>query len=128
MASTVPLTLKDAAKDLKIVEEGLPAIRERLVWVRQQGKLSDSIVLANGADPNVGEPARLRAMLASCCEGIDYAISEIEKHTALVRAHLAKNSHALGEVPPAEIEASWGRFVSAFAHAQKELNQLGRVL
>ena len=128
MTSPRPLTLADAANDLKIVAEGLVAVKERLVWVRQQGRHADSIVLANGADPSAGEPGRLRAMFAAVCEGIDYAISETEKHTGIVQAYMAAHPEALGAAAPADIEASWGRFVGAFQHAQKELNELSRVL
>jgi hypothetical protein len=128
MSAPLPLKLADAARDVKIVEEGLPAVKERLTWVRQQGQVAASIALANGADPEAGDAGRLRAMLASCCEGIAYAISEAEKHVAIVRAYLASHPEAAKDAAPADIDASWQRFVSAFHHAQKELNQLSRVL
>jgi hypothetical protein len=127
MAASPSLTLRDAVKDLQIVEDGLPAAKERLIWVRQQGQAAASIALANGADPDAGDAGRLRAMLASCCDGIEYAISEAEKHTAIVRAYLAEHADAMADAAPATIDASWQRFVSAFHHAQKELNQLSRV-
>ena len=123
-----PLPLKLAEGDVKIVEDGMPAVKERLTWARQQGQVAASIALSNGADPDAGDAGRLRAMLASACDGIAYAISEAEKHVAIVRAHLASHPEATALPAPTDIEASWKRFVSAFHHARKELDQLSRVL
>lgn len=123
-----PLTLADAEHDLRLVETELPSLRQRLAEARNHtGPVLESIALANGTDPNAGVTAQLRAMAASCCDGIEYAVSEAEKHAQIVREHLAKNA-ARDVAAPSDIEASWKRFVGAYQHARSELAQLEAVL
>lgn len=129
MSQERELTLADAENDLRIVEAGLPALRQRLASVRfQTGPVLASIALANGADPDTGHAGNLRAIAASCCDGIEYAISEAEKHAGIVRSHLEAHGETRSRPPPSDIDASWQRFVSAFDHARRELEQMSALL
>jgi hypothetical protein len=123
------LNLADAENDLRVVEAGLPVLKERLASVRYQtGPVLVSVALANGADPDAGRAGELRALAASVCDGIEYAISEAEKHARLVRACFDANVATRAQPPPPDIDASWQRFVSAFDHARRELDQMTALL
>jgi hypothetical protein len=121
--------LADAENDLRIVEAGLLVLKERLASVRYQtGPVLESVALANGADPDAGPAGELRALAASVCDGIAYAISEAEKHARIVRACFDANAATRAQPPPPDIDASWQRFVSAFDHARRELDQMTALL
>jgi hypothetical protein len=129
MSQERALNLADAENDLRIVELGLAGLKTRLASVRYQtGPVLVSVALANGADPDAGHAAELRAIAASCCDGIEYAISEAEKHARIVRDHFDAHVATRAQPPPPDIDASWQRFVSAFDHARRELDQMTALL
>ena len=120
--------LADAEKDLQVIEANLPALEVMLTEVRRQTGVIESIALANGADPDHGDVGRLRAMPASVCHGIAYALSEAKEHATIVRDRLATHASERDQPPPPAIDPSWQRFIDAFHYARRELEQMKAVL
>jgi hypothetical protein len=123
------LTLAGATHDLSIVETRLPQLTRTMKWLRaKHEEIAISIALSNGADPDTGVTANFRALFTSCCDGIQEAISEAEKHSTIVRQYVDAHPEARNEVAPSEIYASWHRFMSACRYAEDELGQLRQLL